>query len=162
MGISFAWATSLMFLRIRFLGWPLQPLGYVLSGRWSMNLIWFPLFLSWLVKWIVLKHGGLKAYREGIPFFLGLHLGWICRGERVDGYRCVRKLANVCFLDLTIQSVVKFHYVQWISCSQLAIYLEERIEDYNWQWKEFTLCFLTSLLNEIVCVITPLQTRGEC
>ena len=40
-----------------------------------MHLIWVPLFLNWLVKWIMLKHGGLKDYRKGIPFFLGLHLG---------------------------------------------------------------------------------------
>jgi len=81
MGMGFAWTTIFMFLRTRFLGWSLHPLGYALSGSWSMNLIWFSLFLSWLIKWIVLKHGGLKAYREDIPFFLGLILGEFVMGS---------------------------------------------------------------------------------
>ena len=81
MGMGFAWAHTLMLLRTRFLGWPLHPLGYALSGSWSMNLIWFPLFLSWLIKWIVLKYGGLKAYRQGVPFFLGLILGEFVMGS---------------------------------------------------------------------------------
>jgi len=75
MGVGFGVTILLMFLRMRFLGWPLHPLGYALSGSWSMNLLWFPLFLSWLIKWIVLKIGGLKAHRQVVPFFLGLILG---------------------------------------------------------------------------------------
>jgi len=75
MGTGFVVTALLMFLRTRFLGWPLHPLGYALSGSWSMNLLWFPLFLSWLIKWIVLKQGGLKVHRQMIPFFLGLILG---------------------------------------------------------------------------------------
>ena len=81
MGMGLAWTNILMLLRTRFLGWPLHPLGYALSGSWSMNLIWFPLFLSWLIKWIVLKYGGLKAYRPGVPFFLGLILGEFVMGS---------------------------------------------------------------------------------
>ena len=26
-------------------------------------------------KWLILKHGGVKAYRRAIPFFVGLVLG---------------------------------------------------------------------------------------
>ena len=81
MGMGLAWTNILMWLRTRFLGWPLHPLGYALSGSWTMNLIWFPLLLSWLIKWVVLKHGGLKAYRQGIPFFLGLILGEFVMGS---------------------------------------------------------------------------------
>ena len=79
--MGLAWTNILMWLRTRFLGWPLHPLGYALSGSWTMNLIWFPLLLSWLIKWVVLKHGGLKAYRQGIPFFLGLILGEFVMGS---------------------------------------------------------------------------------
>jgi len=75
MGMGFVVTVLLMFLRTRFLGWQLHPLGYALSGSWSMNLLWFPLFLSWLIKWIVLKGGGRKAHRKVVPFFLGLILG---------------------------------------------------------------------------------------
>lgn len=66
---------GLMALRTRFVGLPLHPMGYVLSGNWGMGLIWFPLFLSWLIKRLVLRAGGLRAYRHSQPFFLGLVLG---------------------------------------------------------------------------------------
>lgn len=75
MGMGFLMTVALMFMRIRFLAWQLHPLGYALSGSWSMNLLWFPIFLGWLTKWIVLKGGGLKAHRQAVPFFLGLILG---------------------------------------------------------------------------------------
>ncbi len=74
-GAGFSVTVLLMFMRTRFLAWQLHPLGYALSGSWSMNLLWFPLFLGWLIKWLVLKGGGLKAHRQAMPFFLGLILG---------------------------------------------------------------------------------------
>jgi len=33
--------------------------------------------VGWLLKWILLKYGGVSAYRAGRPFFLGLILGQI-------------------------------------------------------------------------------------
>lgn len=73
--IGFVFTLFLMLLRTRFFWLPLHPVGFAISGSWSMNLIWFPLFLSWLIKWILLKHGSAKAYRKAMPFFLGLILG---------------------------------------------------------------------------------------
>ena len=32
-------------------------------------------FVAWLVKWMILKHGGLKAHRRALPLFFGLILG---------------------------------------------------------------------------------------
>ncbi|MFC1714209.1 DUF6785 family protein [Candidatus Poribacteria bacterium] len=75
MGIGFVFALILMVMRMKFFWWPLHPVGYAISGSWSMNLIWFQMFISSLVKWIILRHGGLKHYRQAIPFFLGLILG---------------------------------------------------------------------------------------
>ncbi len=79
--VGFSVTVLLMMLRTRFLAWPLHPLGYALSGSWSMNLLWFPLFLGWLVKWLILKMGGLKAHRQAMPFFLGLILGEFVMGS---------------------------------------------------------------------------------
>ena len=39
------------------------------------NTLWFPLFVAWLLKALLLKLGGLRMYRTGIPFFLGLTIG---------------------------------------------------------------------------------------
>jgi hypothetical protein len=35
----------------------------------------FPLFVAWLLKWLLLRAGGLRLYRAGLPFFLGLIIG---------------------------------------------------------------------------------------
>ena len=65
----------LMITRRRFIWWKLHPVGYAVSGSWTMSHMWFSVFLSWLIKGIILRHGGLKIYRRGIPFFLGLIVG---------------------------------------------------------------------------------------
>ncbi len=65
----------LMIMRRRFLWWKLHPVGYAVSGSWTMSHMWFSVFLSWLIKGIILRHGGLKIYRRGVPFFLGLIVG---------------------------------------------------------------------------------------
>ncbi len=62
-------------LRLRFLWWPLYPLAYPLAGYSYFNYLWFPFLLCWLVKWIVLKYGGIQGYRKAVPLFLGLVLG---------------------------------------------------------------------------------------
>lgn len=65
----------LMVIRFRYIWFPFHPLGYALAPSWSMNLIWFPLLISWGVKLFVLRYGGLKILRKLTPFFLGLILG---------------------------------------------------------------------------------------
>ncbi len=49
--------------------------------RFDSLQVWFPLFLGWLVKWLILKMGGLKAHRQAMPFFLGLILGEFVMGS---------------------------------------------------------------------------------
>ncbi len=74
-GSSFLFTIFLMIMKIRFLWWPLHPGGYVLVSGTGMGGLWFPIFLSWLAKATVLKIGGVKLYRQAVPFFLGLILG---------------------------------------------------------------------------------------
>jgi len=73
MGMLFS--VFLMAMRARFFWWPFHPIGYAVSGSWSINLVWVPLFISWLLKLLVLRYGGLPAYRKALPFFFGLILG---------------------------------------------------------------------------------------
>jgi len=75
MGIGLAFTTILMKLRNRFLWLPFHPLGYAMANSWGMSNLWCCLFVAWLLKWLILKHGGLKSYRRAIPFFLGTALG---------------------------------------------------------------------------------------
>lgn len=74
-GFGAAFTMILMAIRSRFIWFPFHPLGYALAPGWTMNLIWFPLFISWGAKLLILRYGGLKALRQSTPFFLGLILG---------------------------------------------------------------------------------------
>lgn len=74
-GFSFIFTLFLMFMRRQFLWWPFHPVGYILAGTWSVDNIWMPLFISWAIKLLLTKYGGIKAYRRAVPFFAGLILG---------------------------------------------------------------------------------------
>ena len=73
--VGFLTAIALFGLRMRFVWWIFHPAGYAISGSWSMNPFWFSIFLSSIIKWVILRHGGLKAHRKAIPLFMGLILG---------------------------------------------------------------------------------------
>ena len=74
-GVGLTTAILLALMRMRFAWWPFHPVGYAISGSWSMEQLWFPIFVSWLVKWAILRYGGAKAYRKAVPLFVGLVLG---------------------------------------------------------------------------------------
>jgi hypothetical protein len=40
-----------------------------------MFLLWSGMLTCSIVKWIILRFGGVKAYRRWLPFFIGLLLG---------------------------------------------------------------------------------------
>jgi hypothetical protein len=65
----------LMFMRTRFLWWPFHPVGYVIAETSTMHWLWCATMVGWLIKLLVLRYGGMKAFRNGIPFFIGLILG---------------------------------------------------------------------------------------
>ena len=72
---------GLMFMRNRFLWWPLHPIGFAVGSVWLMSSLWFSIFLAWLLKRMILRYGGPKIYKNSIPFFLGLILGqYTCAG----------------------------------------------------------------------------------
>lgn len=75
MGIGFFFTLTLMFLRTRFLWFPLHPVGYAVSSWFLGGILWFPILISSFLKWIILKYGGINSYRQAIPFFIGLILG---------------------------------------------------------------------------------------
>jgi hypothetical protein len=68
-------ALLLQTLKLRLAGWPLHPLGFAVSGSWSMNTIWVPVLIAWAAKAITLRYAGLRGYRTLLPFFFGLILG---------------------------------------------------------------------------------------
>ena len=94
---GFIFSVSLLLMRTRFLWFPLHPIGYAVSYWWAMSLLWFPIFLSFMIKTAILRFGGINMYRKAVPFFLGLMLGeyaiggvWsiiaICIGKRLYAF----------------------------------------------------------------------------
>ncbi len=75
MGVGMFAVILLTVMRMRFLFWPFHPAGYALAVSFAIDYFWFPFFLSWLLKLIILRYGQIKGYQRAIPFFLGLTLG---------------------------------------------------------------------------------------
>ncbi|NQT53239.1 hypothetical protein HQ576_14360 [bacterium] len=74
-GIGAASMSALLFMHLRFVWWPLHPLGFPIASVWLTGHLWFSIFLAWAVKVMVLRYGGAELYRRTRFFFLGLILG---------------------------------------------------------------------------------------
>ncbi len=66
----------LTFLRYRFPSWPLHPIGFPIACSWSTLLAGVTIFLTWAIKAILLKVGGVVLYRKAAPFFVGILAGY--------------------------------------------------------------------------------------
>jgi len=72
---------ALMWLRKVFVWWPIHPIGYTMLSAWGAFKLWFSIFLGWTFKYLILKYGGIKGYRQARPVFFGLVLGeMLCAG----------------------------------------------------------------------------------
>ncbi len=68
----------LAFLRIKFVGFWLHPIGYVLSNTYFAPMCWGSLFAAWLIKSIGLRLGGPRFIREHLtPLFAGVACGCV-------------------------------------------------------------------------------------
>ena len=65
----------LTLLHQRFVGFPFHPVGYAVACGWVLSVAWASLFCAWLIKWCILRIGGIRLYRKAVPFFVGLILG---------------------------------------------------------------------------------------
>lgn len=76
-GIGAVVAGVCSFLRYRFLWWPLSPIGLTVFTTGVIQRQAFVIFLAWLIKFILLKIGGISLYRKTHPLFLGLLIGYV-------------------------------------------------------------------------------------
>ncbi len=74
-GIGAIFTIFLQFMRMRFLWFPLHPLGFAFSTIMMTNALWFSIFIAWFVKFLILRYGGAKVYEKGKIFFIGLIVG---------------------------------------------------------------------------------------
>jgi len=63
------------FIRSRFIGFPLHPLGLTIAATIPIYFTWFSIFIGWLLKFLILRYGGQKLYRRLQPLFLGIIIG---------------------------------------------------------------------------------------
>lgn len=76
MGTSFIFSILIWLGRVRFFWWPFHPAGYILGiSSGTIDVYWFALLICSVIKWALLKFGGIKSYNKAIPFFMGLVLG---------------------------------------------------------------------------------------
>jgi hypothetical protein len=64
-------------MRMRFVWWPLHPLGFAAWLGWPIDRYALSIFLGWLLKVLVLRFGGFRVFRRLRPGAFGLILG-IC------------------------------------------------------------------------------------
>ena len=77
-GIAFT--AFLAAMRARFVWWPFHPAGYLVSGSFGLMRLGLPIFVTWAIKSLLLRYGGLGAHRRAQPFFVGLILGEFLAG----------------------------------------------------------------------------------
>jgi hypothetical protein len=73
--VGFGIVLLLNILRLRLTWFPFHPVGFAISGSWSLSVLWLPMLIAWFIKMVLLRYGGLRAYRRALPFFLGVLLG---------------------------------------------------------------------------------------
>lgn len=74
--VSAAIVLLLSYARTLWIGFPLHPIGYLFTVSFALEWgMWNIVFVTWLVKWLIVRYGGLRAYRRSVSFFLGLALG---------------------------------------------------------------------------------------
>jgi len=74
-GISTTIVLLLSFARNLWFSFPLNPIGYALACSYAMEYIWNIVFVTWLIKLLVMRYGGLNLYRRSLPLFFGIALG---------------------------------------------------------------------------------------
>jgi hypothetical protein len=74
-GFGVAFTLFLAAMRTQFAWWPFHPVGYLVAGSGGLFRLWLPIFVTWLFKSLLLRYGGLEAYRKARPFFVGLICG---------------------------------------------------------------------------------------
>ena len=77
MGVGAAVTAIMFWLRYRFPGFPIHPIGFTISAAAPLQNTGLTIFMIWALKSLILKIGGLEKYRETAPLFLGITAGFL-------------------------------------------------------------------------------------
>jgi len=71
-----AMVSFLTFMSTRYIRWILHPVGYAYASTGgNMFLLWSGMLTCSIIKLLILRFGGVRRYRQWLPFFIGLLLG---------------------------------------------------------------------------------------
>lgn len=65
----------LFFARSVISWWPFHPAGYALSMAFGVEYFWSCLLIASILKWVTLRFGGLRTYRQLLPVAFGVIIG---------------------------------------------------------------------------------------
>jgi len=75
MGFGAAFTALITYVRYRFTWFPIHPIGFTISSSMPTREGAFGVFWVWLIKLVLLRIGGQRAYEKGVPFFVGIIVG---------------------------------------------------------------------------------------
>ena len=67
-------------MRLRYSWWPIHPVIFLVWGTWSLGNLTASFMLGWLIKTMITRFGGGKAYRGNKPVFVGMVAGEFVAG----------------------------------------------------------------------------------
>jgi hypothetical protein len=75
MGVGFGIVAALQAASLRWVSWPLLPVGFVTSHGAFIQTVWFSIMIGWLVKVLIVRFGGATLFQRARPFFVGIIFG---------------------------------------------------------------------------------------
>ncbi len=63
--------------RYFFSWWPISPIGFVVAAGGPARNAFFPVFLAWLLKTILIRIGGVRLYQSAQPLMIGIMVGYV-------------------------------------------------------------------------------------
>ena len=74
-GVGAAITLALMSLKLQLPMFPLHPMAFPLAFSWTIDALLPAIVVTWVVKALLLRYGGLRAHQRALPLFLGLIVG---------------------------------------------------------------------------------------
>jgi len=94
MGIGAAFMSLLGLLHYRLPWWPIHPVGFAVAGTHPAHMAAFSVFLTWVIKLVVVHLGGTRQYEHGQNFFVGMMVGYILGVGLSFGVDCIWFMGN--------------------------------------------------------------------
>lgn len=69
--------TGMTVARYYFSWWPISPIGFVVAAGGPARNAFFPVFLAWLLKTILIRTGGVRLYQAVQPLMIGIMVGYV-------------------------------------------------------------------------------------